>query len=293
MKKLIFSFILLFCGTCFTAQGQNEEINNQTVIELLKEGFSSEDIIGAIESSSNRNLTYSIAVMRELKAAGADSDLMHYIQQVAKKDFGYEGVLWWNTDQNDGKPMKLHRCMFEKEKSGGWGAGAALLGAAAGALTNNTLGRTAAAVLVTSAGEVNKLVVQGSQAKNVVKTDKPVFRFYFPKEENNSFNDGADSWYFGIMNNIESPNEFQCVKMNQKKDKRTFPKDVNYTIAGFSAKKATRNIVDFTVNDLSNSVFEVSFNEPLEPGEYVFFYKNGMNSPFFQEHVFGFDFSVQ
>ena len=36
------------------ASAQNEAINNETILTLLKEGFSSEEIIGAIEVSSIR-----------------------------------------------------------------------------------------------------------------------------------------------------------------------------------------------------------------------------------------------
>ena len=53
------------------ASAQNEAINNETILTLLKEGFSSEEIIGAIENSTERTIQYSIDYMRQLKAAGA------------------------------------------------------------------------------------------------------------------------------------------------------------------------------------------------------------------------------
>ena len=81
--------------------------------------------------------------------------------------------------------------------------------------------------------------------------------------------------------------------MKQKKSKRTFPDGISYTIGGFTAEKSTRNIIEFDFKELSNNVFEVSFKEPLEEGEYCFFYKNASKNPIFAEHMFGFDFSVQ
>ena len=61
MKKLLFTLCLMSCP--FVAQAQNETITNETVLELLKEGFTSEEIIGAIESSTDRNITYDINYM--------------------------------------------------------------------------------------------------------------------------------------------------------------------------------------------------------------------------------------
>ena len=118
------------------ASAQNEAINNETILTLLKEGFSSEEIIGAIENSTERTIQYSIDYMRQLKAAGADAALTTYIQKIAKQDFGYEGILWWNPT-NGGKPKKMYRTQFEKESKGfnlgtiaAMGAGALLVGSA-------------------------------------------------------------------------------------------------------------------------------------------------------------------
>ena len=49
------------------ASAQNEAMNNETILTLLKEGFSSEEIIGAIENSTERTIQYSIDYMRQLK----------------------------------------------------------------------------------------------------------------------------------------------------------------------------------------------------------------------------------
>ena len=81
--------------------------------------------------------------------------------------------------------------------------------------------------------------------------------------------------------------------MKQKKSKRTFPDGISYSVGGFSAKKSTRDIIEFEIESISNNVFEVRFKEPLEPGEYCFFYKHGAQNRIFAEHMFGFDFSVQ
>lgn len=303
MKKLY----LIICIAVFSivsAYCQNEEVNNQTIISLVKEGFSSEEIIGAIETSSTRTITYNIDFLRELKAAGADSRLVTYIQKIAKVDYGYEGVMWWNTGEG-GKPQKVYRSQFEQESSGfnlAPLAAAAVAGVAVGSAINGSapsagVGAATAAgavLLATTEKDVDKLAIMGPTSKNVINTTTPVFRFFLPKQDPESFKKEADNWYKIIMNDIQSPNEFQVVKMKQKKNRRVFNEDVHFTMAGFSSKNArSRSIVDFNIEEINNNTFEVTFSQPLEPGEYVFFWKNGLNSAEFKQHAFGFDFSIQ
>lgn len=94
------------------------------------------------------------------------------------------------------------------------------------------------------------------------------------------------------MNDIQSPNEFQCIKMKQKKTKRTLPAGLKFTIGGFTSNTANKDIIDFQIDEINNNTFEVSFPDGIEKGEYCFFYKN-MNNQWFSEHICAFDFSVQ
>ena len=300
MKKILFT-ICLALASSMCAFAQNDEVTNATVLELLQEGFSSEEIIGVIETSSTRTIKYDINYLRQLKAAGADAKLTTYIQKIAKTDYGYEGLLWWNTG---GKPTKIYRSQFEKEQKGfnlGTLAAAAVVGVALGSsVSGNISSGTAAAtgagaVLLASSGkDIDKLCIMGVTSKNVVKTTQPVFRFYLPKKDPTSFAKESDSWYYSIMNSIQSPNEFQVVKMKQKKNRRLFVDGASYSVAGFTGTNAKgRVLADFDINEINNNTFEISFKQPLEPGEYVFFWKNGLSNEEFRQHVFGFDFSVQ
>lgn len=300
MKKFIV-FICFVFAVNMQVSAQNETVTNQTVLELLKDGFSSEDIIGMIENSSTRTITFNIQYMRDLKAAGADSNLIQYIQKLTKADFGFEGVLWWNTGD---KPKKIYRSQFEKEQSGfnlGTLAAAAVTGVVVGSALSGSKPSSGAgaamgagAVLLASSGkDVQKLVIMGQTSKNVVNTTRPVFRFYLPKTDKESFAKEADGWYHSIMNEVQSPNEFQLVVMKQKKNRRTFVDGASYSVAGFSGSNAkSRVVVDFEINEINNNTFEISFKEDLEPGEYVFFWKNGLSSELFKQHVFGFDFTI-
>lgn len=288
--------------TFVSANAQNDDITNETILQLLGEGFNSEEVKGVIETSSTRIINYNLDFMRKLKAAGASTDLITYIQKIAKADNGYEGVMWWNTGD---KPVKIYRSQFEKEQKGfslGTLAAAALTGAVVGTALSGEKPSTgvgaavgAGSILLASSGkDIQKLCIMGLASKNVVKTQKPVFRFYLPKHDPQSFKKEADNWYYSVMNEIQSPNEFQVVKMKQKKNRRVFTEGSSYSVAGFEGTNAKgRVVVDFQIKELNNNTFEVSFPQPLEPGEYVFFWKNGLGNEVFKQHVFGFDFSVE
>lgn len=290
-----------------SVNAQNEAVTNQSVLDLLKEGFSSEEIIGAIENSSTRTITFDINYMRDLKAAGATQELTTYLQKIAKTDNGYEGVVLWNP-AGGGKPVKVYRTNFEKEeKSFNLGTIAAIAGAAWGvgsAVSGRSIGAgeaaavTGGALLMASTGkDVQKLVIPGSTSK--VKTGtQPVFRFFFNHDSGQSFKQDASNAYEMVMNSIQSPNEFQLIKMQVKESKkggrRLFPKSMSYTVAGFEGTNAsTREMVNFEINTINNNTFEVTFPQPLEPGEYCFFYKSGLSNQYFQSQPFGFDFTVE
>lgn len=297
----------MFICSLVSANAQNDEVNNQTVLDLLKEGFTSEEIIGAIENSTTRVITFDINFMRQLKAAGADSNLTSYLQKIAKVDNGYEGVILWNP-VNGGKPVKVYRTNFEKEEKGfKLGTLAAIAGATYGVGTivsgrkvsgAEAAGVTAGLTVMASSGkDIQKLMIPGSKAK-IVASRQPVFRFFFKKAEKESFNPDHANWYEMCMNDIQSPNEFQLIKMtvkeNKKGGRRIFPTSMSYTVAGFSGSNASnREMVNFEINTINNNTFEVTFNEPLEPGEYCFFYKSGLSNKYFQAQPFGFDFSVE
>ncbi len=306
MIKKIF-VVALMAVSSLSASAQNEAVTNQSVLDLLKEGFSSEEIIGAIENSTTRTITFDINFMRQLKAAGATSELTTFLQKLAKTDNGYEGVMLWNP-ADGGKPVKVYRTNFEKEQKGfNLGTLATAAGAAYGIGSlvggRHVSGGEAAAVtgglvLMASSGkDIQKLVIPGSTSK--VKTGtQPVFRFFFKKEEDKSMEQDAANWYNIVMNGIQSPNEFQLIKMqvkeNKKGGRRLFPSSMSYTIAGFSGTNAsTREMINFDINTINNNTFEVTFAQPLEPGEYCFFYKSGLSNKYFQAQPFGFDFTVE
>ena len=302
MKKLFAIMLVLFAAGAINAQ--NEIVDNATVLKMLENGFSSEEIIGYIESASDRSVKMDMENMIKLKKAGAPAELITYLQSIAKTDFGYEGVYWTNVQS--GEPVKLLPTYFQKEKKGFKGGAAAIIGGASSVLLGGIGSRggavatvAGATVLATTAAEVNKLVLPGGHAKVVLtgaEASNPVFRFYFPKAQNNSFDNGSDKlWFQNFLSAIQSPNEFKCIhlKSNKKGTKRSFAEGLKFTSTGFSSSTvSTKNMEDFTIKTINNNTFEVSFPNGLEPGEYCFIYNNGGNEEFLKR-VFCFDFSVQ
>ena len=301
MKKL---FLMIVCALALSTQvvkAQEEVVTNALIIQLLGEGFSDDEIIGFIESSSTREIKSDLQSMRELKQHNASAELIKYIQKIAKADFGYDGVYWWNTSDG-GKPVKLLRSGFsiEQKKAGISGFATAV----AGGLVGDALGGGQSIVKGVAIGAAlgggkiksESLALSGTHAAVVLSGDQasnPTFRFYFPKTEMDAFKGQADSWYYQWMNSIQSPNEFECVKLKEKKNKRTLPSGMDFSIAGFgSSSEGKKNVVDFEIKSINNTTFEVTFPNGLEPGEYCFFYKNYQNE-WFAQSICCFDFSVQ
>ena len=301
MKKL---FLMMVCALALSIQvvnAQEEVVTNALIIQLLDEGFSDEEIIGFIESTSTREVKLDLQSMRELKKHNASAELIKYIQKIAKADFGYDGVYWWNTSDGS-KPVKLYRSAFsiEQKKAGIGGFASAV----AGGLIGDALGggRSVAKGIAIGAAigggniKSESLALLGTHAAVVLtgeQASNPTFRFYFPKTEMDAFQGQADSWYYQWMNSIQSPNEFECIRLKEKKNKRTLPSGLSFSVAGFgSSSEGKKNVVDFEIKSINNTTFEVTFPNGLEPGEYCFFYKNYQNE-WFAQNICCFDFSVQ
>lgn len=301
MKKI---FLMLVCALALSVQvvnAQEEVVTNALIIQLLDEGFSDEEIIGFIESSSTREVKSDLQSMRELKKHNASPELIKYIQKLAKSDFGYDGVYWWNTSDGE-KPVKLFRSGFsvEQKKAGIGGFASAV----AGGLIGDVLGGGSSVVKGVAIGAAlgggniksESLALLGTHAAVVLsgaQASNPTFRFYFPKTDMDAFNGQADIWYYQWMNSIQSPNEFECIKLKEKKNKRTLPSGLSFSVAGFgSSSEGKKNVIDFEIKTINNTTFEVTFPNGLEPGEYCFFYKNYQNE-WFAQNICCFDFSVQ
>lgn len=302
MKKFFLMLVCVLTLSNQTVKAQEEVATNAVIIQLLTEGFTDEEIIGFIENTSTREIKSDLQSMRELKQHNASAELIKYIQKIAKTDFGYDGVYWWNTSDGS-KPVKLYCSNFEIEtKKGGISKfGTTIIGgvignAIGGGVSSAIQGGIIGSMLGGGNVKSESLVLHGLHATVVLTGDQasnPTFRFYLPKTEMDASEVKADSWYYQWMNSIQSPNEFECVKLKEKKNKRTLPSGLSFSVAGFGSSTAgKKSVVDFEIKAINNTTFEVTFPNGLEPGEYCFFYKNFQNE-WFAKNICCFDFSVQ
>lgn len=277
-------------------------VTNESILKMLEKGYTTEIIMGFIDGADECEITADMDAIDALMAAGADTELITFLQKKAKADHkAMNGLYWWNTGD---KPQKLNIVALSKESKG---FGGSLLGAAVGiagtavGVSTGSVGAIAGSwiagdFLSSSGFKSEKLIISGAQAHMKIAGGSPVFRFVIPDAENMNVNP-ADMWYYTWLASVQSPNEFQLVRLQQKgkgnKAKRAFPSGMKWTAAGFSSSSdiAGQDLVDFEVRQVNNNTYEISFPNGLEPGEYAFFYRNAM-SELLKDHLSAFDFSV-
>jgi len=288
MRKKIFLLAMLFIATCAQAQ---EVMTNATVLEMLGKGYSSVIIAGQLENAEACDFSLSLSDLDALKAAGADDILIMKMQDMVSekkkaeaKTPEYGGVYWWNTGEGP-EQLGASPISVEEKSSGLLGAvGGAVLGSRGGAL--GTVGN----VVFGSGISSERMVLSGNTSSIKIATHTPVFRFYIPAGYQGS------EWLYQFMTGVKNPREFVCVKLKKKNSKRTFPKGMNISSWGLDVDIPVAGNKDkyvaFDVKTLGEGVFEVTFSEPLEPGEYCFMYK-GVKSDVFASKMSAFDFTVE
>lgn len=69
-RKLFFLLVCLFSLQSLSLKAQEETVTNDLIIQLLKEGFNSEEIIGYIENASNREVKSDLSSFKRLPTPG-------------------------------------------------------------------------------------------------------------------------------------------------------------------------------------------------------------------------------
>ncbi|MEQ1574889.1 MAG: hypothetical protein ABMA15_19760 [Vicinamibacterales bacterium] len=119
-----------------------------------------------------------------------------------------------------------------------------------------------------------KAVTRGSAAVLHITESRPTFYFYFESRGSGLGNSGGFS---GWLSGATSPNEFILARMTSKSKEREL---VVGEVGAFGANSGTRSkdTVDLQIDRLSGGVYRVKTSEPLEPGEYCFFYAGGLGT---------------
>lgn len=328
MRKafILLTMMLLAVSSLHVSAQENEVITNETVVSLLKEGMTSNDIIGLIKASPSNEIHYNISFLRDLKKAGADQDLTNFLSNLsANNDAAKEsqkatenaalnipGIIWLNSGDN--KPVPLTCNTFTKEESGwskglkiasniirtavpvAWGSGNWDFLSTVIKVDQSVAGR-ALDFINSSNFKSDHLVLNNPTAMvQMVGNNASNPKFLFRFGNTNGLQLGAENaWLSTLIGAVDNPSDFVCVKLNQKKKERTLPSGISigswYNIdSDVSLDTYKGKIIPFKSIVNSDGTYNVEFPQPLEPGEYCFFYKNFKNSNI--GRIVGYDFSV-
>lgn len=269
MKKVLFLIVLALCFNT-NIFAQDEKLTNQSILDMMELGFSEEIIITKIKTSEVEFDT-SIDALKTLKAKGVSDEVIKSIMNGNKKQEETNSNVSENRTgiylNNDGEYIKILPTVFSGTKT-------------------NTLG---SAFSYGIASAKIKSVMNNAESTNVVNKDIPEFWFYFAQKNNDSFNVGASNWWFA---SASSPNEFALVKLNQKKNKRELVTGKVNVYAGSSLGVDEKYTIPFEIEIINDYTYKVVPKEPLEMGEYCFFYQGTIpQGGFTNQSVF--DFSIQ
>lgn len=299
MKKLFLTIAVIASSITSYA----DVLNSETILRMLEKGYSTPVIINQIENAEEVTLSSQLDYLDMLMAAGADQNLILYIQnynkEQQKQSFSLEAGLYWFNPDNQNIQLLVSPVQKKENNIGGKllgglaSVGGTVLGATTGSVGLASTGWITGDILSSSSFKSDKLYIPGEHSNIEVTTTTPVFRFIKPGSD---ISTGNDMWYHLWLASVQSPSEFQLIKLEPKgkgsKANRQFPSKMTWSAAGFSTSNETskKNLVDFKVAQVENGVYEISFDQPLEPGEYAFFYKNTTSE--LLKGLSAFDFTV-
>lgn len=172
------------------------------------------------------------------------------------------------------------------------GVGGTLLGIALGGVGGLLAGK----MLSSSSVKTEQIVLPGPSSGTLltnVQALNPRFTFVFD-ERSDSLQPDSTQQASDVMAGAATPNDFQCVKLDSKKDRRTLPKKMQLSTIGLTTGNMSlggKSLVNFQVKDLGEGEYEVSFPEKLEPGEYCFLFKD-LGQSAYVNHRNAFAFTV-
>jgi hypothetical protein len=277
MKTRIFCISALFFMPFWVqVQAQADTLTNEEVITLSKIGLEPSVIISKIQTSIT-SFDVSTDGLIKLSNNGVPADVINEMMKAMKQVAAAEadkqdlddplthrgtGIYYYNPNEKTKKMRRVDPNVVSTSKSGG--VGGALANSVTRGLANQKL----------------KSSLSGSESRLQIGETNPVFYFYF---ENNA-NPHADSWFFATAT---SPNEFVLVNLDAKKDSREFVV-AKENAFGNSIGIPDKQKVPFDYEEVGQGIYKVTFEPPLERGEYCFLYASSMPSNYSNDKVFDF-----
>lgn len=260
--KSIIVFLLCILSNIVFAQ-DTEQLTNKSIIDLTKAGIGKATQKSMIANSSCTFLVDTKSIL-ELKKNKVDDEVISaMIDKMNETKSSTTNTLVENNDPLIHKLLKegsgiyyqlpdktfqeLDPSVFSQSKQGSFLATALTYG----------LAKTK-----------QKMSVSGKAANLQISNRKPTFYFVFTAAEKN-LNQQMPSWF----DNATSPNEFVLVKFNSNKNNNreiTTGSANNYSgeVQGIDDKQKQ----SFQSKKLAKGVYQITFENSLEQGEYCFMY---------------------
>lgn len=237
-----------------------EVLSNDDVVMLLEAGLGEEAVIAKIETSDANFVTDTSTLLalrqKNVPSAVIAAMVKRSAAPVEMSDSSpdplaphYPGLYLYDDTAAEPRMWKIDPTSSTQTKTGG------ILGYAF------TGGIASASV---------KAVIPGEKAKNVARTSKPVFYVYFDTDA--GYSSGMFATGFGAA--IQTPNEFSLVRLMEKKGKRE-ARIGSINIAGAKAGVMDKDQIAFDYEQIAPSVFKVTPQSALAPGQYGFVFAVG------------------
>lgn len=267
---------ILFCLHVTAAPiPASDTTTNATVIELCKAGLSP-DIIKAKIKSSTCSFDVSLNALVALKKDGVPDDIVNMMiatnaqassaAAASAASTGIEslssGIYYADSKTHD--YVQLEPAVLTNLKSGGFGE--ALKRAMISGLIN---AKTRASL-------------SGTEAQLKIPSRSPHFFFLFDPAVS-GFNNSS------VFGSVQSPNEFMLVRLEKEKNSREIVIGKANNVGSSSGIDDKRKIL-FASKKRQKGIYEVSFDTPLEPGEYCFMFSS---SSMYQGGMKVYDFSIR
>ncbi len=271
-----------------------EVLDNKGVVDMVKSGLPENIIIKKIQSTPNR-FDLSTDALVKLSNDGVSSNVVSAMMESEGKGVSEyhellkgmdePGIYLLKGEELTSEQLYMEPSVIDKVKEGSFGSHMA------GALT-------------AAAKKKVKAIVANSHA-NMETGRRPLFLFYFGDEADKA----ADSQPQTNQNDpmamlkaiqnmntadkikfsgISSPNEMRLIKADEDKNERSF---VASSASGMVKESGIDSdfIRQFKFERLESGLYQVFFEKPLEPGEYMFVY-GGIN---LYQGQFVYDFSIK
>lgn len=270
MNKTLLLLFTLFM--CLSIHAQTETLTNQSILDMVKLGFS-EDIIIAKIQNSNNNFDTSIEALKVLKEKGISDNILMVVLNNSKTN------LLGDNNNNIESPKRLGIFINENEEL------IRVLPSIFSGTKTNTLGSSLSYGLASSS---IKTVLNNSSSSNIVHNTQPEFVFFFANQYDQSYiNNGNNWWFFAAT----SPNEFILVELDKKRKTRELITGSVNIYAGTNIGVDENSTIPFNIIPLNDYTFKVVPTNPLDPGEYCFLYQGTIPQGEYNNQS-AFDFSI-